>query len=299
MRKFSLILLATLFANLLSFAANKDKDYTHTILTANVRITGLEADEKPGLRWSERRDACIEAVKREKPDIVCTQEMIYDSYAYFKEKLKEYAAFGFEGPEMDPYTEGYHLIGKNVIFYNKKRYELLGGGCYWLSDEPLKGGSMSWGTNRARHCNYVRLRDRKTNKQIRVLNVHLDHISDEARGKQMEMIVEECAQYAQDFPQVMCGDFNSGIKDLPSLVLRKAGWKEMWETMNGQREYGFTAHAFKGDKYKPKKAARRIDFIYYHGDVKPTYTRVIDEKVYGVYPSDHYFLVAKYILPNK
>lgn len=291
MKKFALIFMAVVFANLLSFAA--DKEYTHTILTANVRVTGLEADEKPGLRWSERRDACIEAVKREKPDIVCTQEMMYDSYAYFKEKLQDYAAFGFEGPEMDPYTEGYHLIAKNVIFFNTKRYELVGGGCYWLSDEPLKGGSMSWGTTRARHCNYVRLRDRKTNRQIRVLNVHLDHISDEARGRQMEMIVEECAQYAQDFPQIMCGDFNSGIQDKPSLVLRKAGWKEMWETINGEKEYGFTAHAFKGDQYKPKKV-RRIDFIYYHGDVQPTYSRVIDEKVYGVYPSDHYFVVSKF-----
>ncbi len=298
MRKLTTLLMVLAGICQCAFAANQEKEYTHTIMTANVRVTGLEADEKPGLRWSERRDACIEAVKREKPDIVCTQEMMYDSYAYFKEKLKGYAAFGFEGPEMDPYTEGYHLIAKNVIFYNTKRYELVGGGCYWLSDEPLKGGSMSWNTTRARHCNYVRLRDRKTNRQIRVLNVHLDHISDEARGRQMEMIVEECSQYAQDFPQVMCGDFNSGIKDKPSLVLRKAGWKEMWETVNGEREYGFTAHGFKGDKYKPKKV-RRIDFIYYHGDVKPVSSRVIDEKVYEVYPSDHYFVVSKFIIPGK
>lgn len=283
---------------LLSFIGSgfaKDSGEIHRIMTVNIRVTGLPEDEKPGLRWSERKDVCVEAIKREKPDIVCAQEVIYDSYLYLKEKLKGYAAFGFEGPEMDPYTEGYHLIAKNVIYYNTKRYEMVGGGSYWLSDKPLIGGSMSWGTTRARHCNYLRLKDRKTGRQFRVLNVHLDHKSDEARKEQMEMIVEECAQYSNDFPQIMCGDFNSGIKDRPSQVLRSAGWHEMWETINGQKEFGFTAHAFKGKNYKPKNV-RRIDFIYYYGDVTPVSSRVIDETIKGIYPSDHYFLMASFKL---
>ena len=273
----------------------KGSDQIHRIMTVNIRVTGLPEDEKSGLRWSDRRDVCVEAIKREKPDIVCAQEVIYDSYQYLKDKLKGFAAFGFEGPEMDPYTEGYHLIAKNVIYYNTKRYEMVGGGSYWLSEKPLEGGSMSWGTTRARHCNYLRLRDRKTGRQFRVLNVHLDHKSDEARKQQMEMIVEECEQYAKNFPQIMCGDFNSGIKDRPSQVLRAAGWHEMWETIHGQKEFGFTAHAFKGINYKPKNV-RRIDFIYYHGDVTPLSSRVIDETIKGIYPSDHYFLVASFKL---
>ena len=47
--------------------------------------------------------------------------MIYDSWNYFKKELKGYTGFGFEGPEMDPYTEGYHFIGKNCIFYKTSR----------------------------------------------------------------------------------------------------------------------------------------------------------------------------------
>lgn len=287
----SLAIVGCVFASMAKGNANP----THRIMTANVRITGLEADDKSGLRWEDRRDICIKVIKDQHPDIICTQEMIYDSYEYMKDKLKGYAAFGFEGPEMDPYTEGYHLIGKNVIFYDTKRYDMVGGGSYWLSDEPLKGGTMSWNTTRARHVNYVRLRDRATGRQFRVLNVHLDHKSDEARGKQMQMIVDECAQYAESFPQIMCGDFNSGIKAKPSLVLREAGWKEMWETMHGQKEYGHTYHGFKGDEYKSKNL-RRIDFIYYHGNVTPTLTEVIKDRIKGIYPSDHYFMVADFTL---
>ena len=131
-------------------------------MSCNIRITGLPADEVEGRRWDDRKDVCLKVIKSRKPDIICMQEVIYESYDYMKKKLSGYTAFGFEGPEMDPWTEGYHLIGKNVIFFSKKRYELVSEGCYWLSETPTIGGSSSWETSRARHCNWVRLRDRKT-----------------------------------------------------------------------------------------------------------------------------------------
>ena len=85
------------------------------VMTCNVRITGLPEDETAGRRWEDRRDACLKAIRMYRPDVICMQEVIYDSYNYFKEKFSDYVAYGFAGPEMDPYTEGYHFIGKNVI----------------------------------------------------------------------------------------------------------------------------------------------------------------------------------------
>ena len=199
------------------------------VMTCNVRITGLPEDETAGRRWEDRRDACLKAIRMYRPDVICMQEVIYDSYNYFKEKFSDYVAYGFAGPEMDPYTEGYHFIGKNVIFFSKKRYEFVSSGCYWLSETPLAAGSCSWNTMRARHCNWVRLRDRKSGAEFRVLDIHLDHKSDDARREQMKMIVGECAQYADGFPQVICGDFNSGIENAPVACLRDAGWQEAYE----------------------------------------------------------------------
>lgn len=176
-----------------------------------------------GRRWEDRRDACLKAIRMYRPDVICMQEVIYDSYNYFKEKFSDYVAYGFAGPEMDPYTEGYHFIGKNVIFFSKKRYEFVSSGCYWLSETPLAAGSCSWNTMRARHCNWVRLRDRKSGAEFRVLDIHLDHKSDDARREQMKMIVGECAQYADGFPQIICGDFNSGIENAPSRACATPG----------------------------------------------------------------------------
>lgn len=259
-------------------------------MSCNIRITGLPADEVEGRRWDDRKDVCLKVIKSRKPDIICMQEVIYESYDYMKKKLSGYTAFGFEGPEMDPWTEGYHLIGKNVIFFSKKRYELVSEGCYWLSETPTIGGSSSWETSRARHCNWVRLRDRKTGRVFRVLDTHLDHITAIAKTKQTEVIVAEAAQYAADFPQLLFGDFNSGIKDEPYALLSAAGWKDVYEEVHGHEETGFTAH---GWKFEGRKKGRRIDFIYTKGPVKTLESEILKDAPGGIYPSDHYFLWAK------
>lgn len=206
---------------------------TTRVMTCNVRITGLPEDDTAGRRWEDRRDACLKAIRMYRPDVICMQEVIYDSYNYFKEKFSDYVAYGFAGPEMDPYTEGYHFIGKNVIFFSKKRYEFVSSGCYWLSETPLAAGSCSWNTMRARHCNWVRLRD--------------------------------------------------------------AGWQEAYEAVHGPGEAGFTYHGFKGPDYR-KKNARRIDFIFVRGNLQPVAAEILRDKVDGLYPSDHYFLMSDFII---
>ena len=188
--------------------------------------------------WENRRDLCVETILSRRPDIICLQEVIYDSYAYLKEKLRGYVPYGFAGPEMDPYTEGYHFIGKNVIFFRRDRYEFVSAGCYWLSETPLIGGSCSWNTTRARHCNWVRLRDKRSGRELRVLDVHLDHKSEEARREQIRMVMDECAQYAPDFPQILCGDFHAGIDSAPIGYIRTVdGWREMYESVHGPVSY--------------------------------------------------------------
>ena len=271
----------------------------YRIMTCNIRITGLEEDAPyPERVWENRRDLCVKTIRERKPDMFCLQEVIYDSDKWFEEKFKDYFAYGFPGPEMDPYTEGYHFIGKNVIFFRKDRFDFVSAGGYWLSETPLIGGSMSWGTARARHCNWVRLRDRKTGKEFRLLDVHLDHKSDPARKEQIKVVMADCAQYPADLPQIICGDFNSGIENEPIQYIKSQdGWKEMYEAVHGEGEAGFTAHSFLGDGYAPKKN-RRIDFIFYRGNVTVLDAEIVKDHVGKMYPSDHYFVLADFKLQN-
>ncbi len=282
------------FLLLTSGQARKTGGETYKIMSCNIRITNVDDDsEDLNRRWSNRRDLCVNTILKRNPDIFCLQEVIYDSYDYFKKKCRKYTSYGFAGPEMDPYTEGYHLIGKNVIFFRTDKFEYVSSGHYWLSEDPVIGGSMSWGTTRARHCNWVRLKDKKTGKEFRILDVHLDHKSDSARVEQIKMILRECGQYEPDFPQIICGDFNAGINSAPiKYIHSQEGWKEMYEAINGEEEYGYTCHAFKGDKRGKK--GRRIDFIFYRGDITPVSCDVVKDHEGDMYPSDHYFVEASF-----
>ncbi|MBQ6583717.1 MAG: endonuclease/exonuclease/phosphatase family protein [Alistipes sp.] len=274
--------------------AKKPATPIHRVMSANIRITGLADDANTPNEWDNRKEYMIDVIRSYKPDVVMMQEVIYDSYAYCKKELKEYFAFGFEGPEMDPYTEGYHLIGKNVIFLRKDRYELVSAGCYWLSDDPVIAGSISWNTNRARHANWVRVIDKKSGKQLRLIDIHLDHKSKEAKVNQAKLIVREAAQYQEDFPQIICADFNSRKSDEQVVQFTTNGWTDCYDALHNGVEYGRTAHAFKG-KNHPKPGAR-IDYILTKGAAKALSCQVLTDHRGEVYPSDHYFMLAEIIV---
>lgn len=60
--------------------------------------------QETGCIWEERREVYRDVILAQKPDIICMQEVIYDSNEYMKKELKGYTSFGFSGPEMDHFT---------------------------------------------------------------------------------------------------------------------------------------------------------------------------------------------------
>lgn len=71
--------------------------------------------------------------------------------------------------------------------------------------------------------------------------------------------------------------------------------RDVRERPPGAGETGFTAHAFKGEEYKPKKS-HRIDFIFYRGDVEVCDAEIVRDRKGAMYPSDHYFLFSEFTL---
>lgn len=263
------------------------------VMTCNIRVSAIEADREIGQEWARRRQLIRKIILGAKPDIVCMQEVIPESYADMSKDLGAYASFGFSGADMDKFAAGYHGIAKNPIFYLKSRYELVAAGTYWLSDRPLIAGSMSWGTARARNCSWVRLRENKSGREFRVVNVHLDHISDKARDAQIGLVVEECAQYDSLLVQIMCGDFNCDYTKTPIRHILDNGWTDSYNVVHGN--FGaHSFHGFKGDEYKKSKSGR-IDYIFERGPVTPTSSTIIKEHDGILFPSDHYFVLSTFL----
>jgi endonuclease/exonuclease/phosphatase family metal-dependent hydrolase len=267
----------------------------HRVLCANIRVA-LDEDEEKGVGWSVRKKICLAVIKKYNADLICLQEVLKIQAEDFKKHFPDYQLLGFDGPEMDANPVGYHGIAKNPILYSKKRYDLIAAGTYWLSETPLVAGSKSWETARARHANWVRLKDKKSGKEFRVINLHLDHVSNEAKLQQLNMVIRESGQYPVEFAQVLTGDFNSRYTSPVFDLARKEGWKEGMETLEGVKEMGFTGHAFKGLQYEKAAVGGRIDFIWYKGKAQVQKAEILRDEVKGVYPSDHFFVLNDFEL---
>lgn len=263
----------------------------HRVLCCNIRVA-LPEDEDKGVGWSSRKDICLKIIKQHKPDILCLQEVLKVQAADFRNYFPKFTLFGFDGPEMDANPTGYHGIAKNPILFSNDRYELMGGGTYWLSETPLVAGSKSWDTARARHANWVRLRERKTLKEFRVVNLHLDHVSEEAKMQQAKMVADESSQYLPGFPQILSGDFNSRSTSPVFNSIRTSGWSDTYAALYGDADPGYTTHEFEGEHYAKGKTKGRIDFIFGRGPVKSIASTIIKDSINGKYPSDHYFMSA-------
>lgn len=284
---------ATILPFLSSAAETNAPRNFHRVLSCNIRVA-LPEDETKGVGWPQRKDICIQVIKNQQPDIVGFQEVLKVQAEDIRKAFPHFSLFGFDGPEMDAHPTGYHGIAKNPILFSNERYELLTGGTYWLSENPLVAGSKSWETARARHANWVRLKERKTGKQLRVVNLHLDHISGEAKLQQARMVAEESAQYPTDFAQVLTGDFNSRFDSQVLTSLRNSDWEESFETLHGQKEAGHTGHEFEGTAYTKAASKGRIDYIWYRGSLKPVQSKVLKDAVKGKFPSDHFFMLSDF-----
>jgi endonuclease/exonuclease/phosphatase family metal-dependent hydrolase len=263
----------------------------YKILTCNIRVA-LPEDEAAGFGWNSRKDICANVMRRQHADIICMQEVLREQNEDLKKALPQYFSFGFEGPEMDEFKEGYHLIAKNPIFFSTKRFELLSAGGYWLSETPLVAGSKSWDTARARNANWIRIKDKKSGRQIRVSNLHLDHVNQTAREKQIKLVLDDAAQYQPDLHQILTGDLNASAANTVYKMVKAAGWKDTYTDVHGDAEPGFTVHEFQGENYTKKDKGKKIDFIFYKGDFKTTGAAIIKDNMNGRYPSDHYFVSA-------
>ena len=62
-----------------------------------------------------------------------------------------------------------------------------------------------------------------------------------------------------------------------------------------RRTRPYTVPAKRASPYR-KKNARRIDFIFVRGNLRPVSAEILRDKVDGLYPSDHYFLMSDFII---
>ncbi len=250
------------------------------IITCNIRTS--RADDGVN-NWENRKHLCADVIRSREPHIVCFQEMTAEQAGFIADELE---GFSWVGAIDEPTTYG----PVNSIFVSREAFTLTSSGSYWLSKTPHISGSKSWDSACVRLATWVRLREKPSRMEYRVINTHLDHVSQKARVRQAGLIAADARAFPPEFPQILTGDFNCDFTNRAIHVLQDAGFEDTYQKTHGTLDPGTTFHRFLGDEFEAKIG--KMDWIMTRGKLATSGADIIKDRENGRYPSDHYFVTA-------
>jgi endonuclease/exonuclease/phosphatase family metal-dependent hydrolase len=182
-----------------------------SIMTLNLRGDNYNDGKN---NWLYRREAIINMIKDNQPDIICCQEAWTNIVKYLKAKIGcNYKCYGTSTFNNKPLDKGIINIMGNIIFYNKNRFTLIEKNTFWLSDVANSHPTKAWSSKEPRNSIVVELRDKETGKYYTIFNTHFDHVSSKARNKSAELLIKESKNYYKKSLICFTGDFNDTISD--------------------------------------------------------------------------------------
>jgi len=252
-----------------------------TVMTFNLRFA---SPGPPPDGWSHRFPIVREVIEKVSPDILGTQEGLYQQLKDLQTGLPMYEWIGLG---RDGGSRGEFM----AIFFRRDRFEPLEFDHFWLSDTPNVIASSTWGNACRRMVTWVRFLDRRTGRPFYVMNTHLDHQVQKAREKSAELILNATRKLRSDLPILLTGDFNAaaGANKVYTILVNKDAFADTWITSERRGEAFGTFGGYK----PPQKDGPRIDWILTRGSVVTLWTEVVTFSKDGQYPSDHFPVVAR------
>ena len=247
------------------------------IVTFNIRNVLYEDGENG---FVHRVGMIFDKIIKEAPDIIAFQEIWYPHLVMLRRLLTDYDFYGQRRNE-DFRGEGLYVAVK------KEKLELLAYETFWISPTPYVPGSRyPIQSDCPRICNMLKLRHGESGKIFRVLNIHLDHISDSARIEGIKCVTGMLREYnsKHEVPAFILGDFNSYPE---SETMRYCRALEAPALSDLTSDIPVTSHGF-------GREAVKIDYILgTHGIKNALVSAGIWDDVHsGIYLSDHYPVFA-------
>ncbi len=233
-----------------------------------------------------RAGMILEKIRKEAPHVICFQEISDPIREFLRNYLQDYIILG-HGRQSDYTGEGLSVA------YRKDSMELLAFESFWLSPTPYVPASRyEIQSEYPRICPHAVLKHKDMDEPISLYNVHLDHISDDARIKGICQIVGMAKEYKDkiDCPTFILGDFNAqpDSKTITFLKEYNGGeYKDLTEHIE------ITFHGFR-DSASPqnieRKEASKIDYIFADKETsgKTHNVNLWNDKENGILLSDHY-----------
>jgi len=281
-RRLGLLVSGALGAAALGWGGQNAPATTHClcVMTFNLRY----ASSLPPNAWPQRRPVMRACIERMSPDLIGTQEGLYQQ---LKDLAGDLPAYEWIGTGRDGGSRGEFM----AVFYRRERFEPLEYDHFWLSDTPNVIASSTWGNQNRRMVTWVRFRDRQSRGEFYFWNTHLDHAIQVAREKGAALIRERVDALKTTLPVLLVGDFNAtaGANLAYDILVNAKGFTDTWPVAATRRNEGInTFHGFQG----PRPGGERIDWILARGPVTADATEIVTFQQDGQYPSDHFPVVA-------
>lgn len=243
------------------------------IVTFNIRC--LYKSAKDGINsFAYRAVGVADKINAEKPDVVGFQEITADILSVLERLLPDYLFVG-QFRNSDYKGEGLYTA------IRKESVALLGLETVWLSPTPYVPGSRFENqSNCPRICVATKLLFKESGRILRIFNLHLDHISDEARMLGIKAAFEFAESFGDGAEAVFLGDFNA---EPDSKTIEYCNERLIDLT----RDIPVSFHDF-------GKEGVKIDYIYTSSALAECVSEVCawDDESNGIFLSDHYPICA-------
>ena len=252
------------------------------IVTFNIRT--LYDDPYDGVNaFIHRAGLILETIGREQPHVICFQEVSDGIREFLCNYLPDYILVG-HGRLEDYQGEGLSIA------YRKDCMELFVLEHFWLSPTPSVPASRYENQSQyPRICQYAVLKHRDMKKPLRIYNVHLDHISDEARILGVRQILHKAAadNSVISYSTVIMGDFNAQ-PDSETVAYCKANTAYPLQELTAL--LGETFHDFGGTGKSESARGGHIDYMFADTETAKKTKSICkwEDNKNGIYLSDHY-----------
>jgi len=271
-----------------------------TVMTFNIRYGTARDGEN---HWDKRKEQVAEVIRKYRPDVVGLQEALRFQIDYLREQLPEYDEIGVgrdDGRKKGEYS---------CLLYRKERLDVTATDTFWYSNTPKVPGSHHWGNTIPRICTWGRFRDKQSGVMFYVYNTHWDHRSQPSREYAAVMLSEVIRDRQGTYPFIITGDFNAGESN-PAIRYLKGEiplasaqgvqttnpvpLRDSFRVVRPAEKIVGTFNQFKGER-----TGEKIDYIFISPGISVEDAQIVTMNRDGRYPSDHFPVWARLVLPGK
>lgn len=260
------------------------------VVTHNVHYILLNQTEGRWSRadWDRRKPALDAAFRALAPDIAAFQEMesfgggsvsgVNLALDWLLAQNPGFAAAAVGDPATFPSTQ--------PILYRRDRLEARDQGWFFFSETPEVIYSRTFNGSYPAFASWAVLRDRRTDRDVTVINVHFDYASWQNRRQSADLVADRVrARLAAGERVVVLGDLNARAGSPTHAILEGAGLRFL-------PVQGATVHFDRGFNL-----FGAIDHIAVGpGVAAEGAPMVLRQSFGGVWPSDHYPVAADLVL---